>query len=433
MIASGDLPDIIEYRWTDFPGGPSAALNNNIIIKLNDTINKWSPNLKSYLASKPVYDKEAKMDDGSYYFYPFLRDGKELLHTSGPIIRKDWLDADGLKVPETMDDWYTMLKAFKDKNGATSPLTSIGTKDAIQAFTLFQTGFNAIQDFYVDSKGKIQYGYLEKEYKDTLTYLNKLYTEGLLDKNFNSADKKAQSSNMLNGKSGATYGAGGGDLGVYLDTMSAKDPKYNVVGAKFPVQKAGDKLTKGAYTSGMDRNTQVAITTKCKDVESAARLLDYGYSKEGKLFYNFGTEGVSYTMVNGTPKYTDTVMKNPDKLTVAQAIAKYARGNMSGPFPQDPGYIEQYYEKQQQKDALKLWSDRDMTVMPLLTPTDEESSETAKILNDVGTYNMEMSVKFIMGTEPLSNFDNYVANLKKMNIDRAITLKQQAYDRFNKR
>lgn len=116
MVASSDLPDIIEYKWTDFPGGPSAAINNGIIIKLNDAINKWSPNLKSYLASKPTYDKEAKMDDGSYYFYPFIRDGKELLNTSGPIVRKDWLDADGLKVPETVGDWYTMLKAFKEKN-----------------------------------------------------------------------------------------------------------------------------------------------------------------------------------------------------------------------------------------------------------------------------------------------------------------------------
>lgn len=433
MVASGDLPDIIEYKWTDFPGGPSAAINNNVIIKLNDAINKWSPNLKSYLASKPTFDKEAKMDDGSYYFYPFLRDGKELLNTSGPIVRKDWLDADGLKAPQTIDDWYTMLKTFKEKNGATAPLTTVGDKNGIQAFTIFEAGLNVCRDFYIDSKGKIQYGYLDAEYKDSLEFLNKLYKDGLLDKNFNSTDRKAQDSNMLNGKSGATYGPGGGSLGVWLDAMKGKDPKYDLVAVNFPAKKAGDKITKGAFTSGLDRGTQIAITAKCKDVETAARFLDYGYSKEGSLFYNFGTEGVSYTMVDGKAKYTDEVMKNPDKLTIAQAISKYARSAIAGPFAQDPGYIRQYYDKQQQKDALTAWSNRDLTVMPLITPTDEESSESAKIMNDVNTYNMEMAVKFITGTEPLSNFNTYIANLKKMNIERAITIKQQALDRYNKR
>ena len=39
------------------------------------------------------------------------------------MIRKDWLDDLGLEVPETIDEWYTALKAFKEEKGATAPLT----------------------------------------------------------------------------------------------------------------------------------------------------------------------------------------------------------------------------------------------------------------------------------------------------------------------
>lgn len=434
LIASGDYPDMIEYRWTDFPGGPGSAINGSIIIKLNDVISKWSPNLKKFLAERPNYDKECKMDDGTYYFYPFLRDGKELANTSGPIFRKDWLADAGLPVPETIEDWYNALKAFKEKKKADIPLTAIGDKNGTQVLFLFEGAYNTFSNFYMKDK-KIYYGPMDPTYKDQLTFLAKLYQEGLLDKNFGSTDSKARDSNMLNGKSGVTYGAGGGQIGTYLATMKDKDPKYDLVAAKFPVLKKGDRMTIGNTSTGMDRNTQVAISTKCKNVEAAARFLDYGYSPEGHNYYNFGTEGKSWTMVNGVPTYSAEVMKNPDKLTIAQAMSKYARGNMSGPFAQNVQYILQYYELPQQKEALKVWSDHDKasSLLPLVTPTDTESADTSKIMNDVQTYVQEMQYKFIMGQVPLSDFDKYIDQLKKMNIEKAVAMKQASLDRFYKR
>ena len=153
------------------------------------------------------------------------------------------------------------------------------------------------------------------------------------------------------------------------------------------------------------------------------------------MLYNFGTEGVSYNMVAGKPAYTDLVMKNPDKLTIPQAMTKYSRGNTNGPFVQDNGYIEQYYSIPQQKEALKAWSDhnKSSTQVPLITPTEAESSEAARLQTDITTYAREMQYKFIMGVEPLDNFDKYLSQMKKLNIDKWLQLKQQALDRYNKR
>ena len=49
MIASTELPDIIEYNWSTFQGGPEQAISQNIILPLDDLINKYSPNFKTYI------------------------------------------------------------------------------------------------------------------------------------------------------------------------------------------------------------------------------------------------------------------------------------------------------------------------------------------------------------------------------------------------
>lgn len=41
-----------------------------------------------------------------------------------------------------------------------------------------------------------------------------------------------------------------------------------------------------------------------------------------------------------------------------------------------------------------------------------------------------MTLKFILGVEPLSKFDDYVSQVKKMNVDEAVKINQAAYDRF---
>jgi putative aldouronate transport system substrate-binding protein len=50
MFASGEYADIIEWNWlNDYPGGPEKAIKDGNILKLNDLIDKFAPNLKKYL------------------------------------------------------------------------------------------------------------------------------------------------------------------------------------------------------------------------------------------------------------------------------------------------------------------------------------------------------------------------------------------------
>jgi putative aldouronate transport system substrate-binding protein len=54
-------------------------------------------------------------------------------------------------------------------------------------------------------------------------------------------------------------------------------------------------------------------------------------------------------------------------------------------------------------------------------------------MGTLNTYIDEMTVKFITGKEPLANFDKYVAQLKALNVDEVVALRQKALERYNAR
>ena len=115
MLTGGELPDIIEYPWQEFAGGPAKALDDYNIIPLNDLLEENAPALTHYLDIRPDVKQQAMTDDGTIFAFPFIRGHKDLQVSAGLVVRKDWLDDLGLEVPETIDEWETVLTAFKDE------------------------------------------------------------------------------------------------------------------------------------------------------------------------------------------------------------------------------------------------------------------------------------------------------------------------------
>ncbi|MCM0649608.1 extracellular solute-binding protein [Clostridium swellfunianum] len=434
LLASGDLPDLIESEWGAFPGGPDKAIKDGSILKLNDYIDKYAPNLKKFLKDHPEIDKACKTDTGAYYMFPFIRSDDLLTVYYGPTMREDWLKELNLPVPTTMDEWEIVLKAFKEKKGATAPL-SFELREIFGAFAgaYGVTYGNGVGNGYYVDNGKVKFGPMEQGFKDFVSTFNRWYKDGLLDKNFATVDKKIKASNMLSGKSGATLAYSGGDIGNWINAMKDKDPNFKLVGVPYPSAVKGQKAATG-QKQFLSTGQGVAISAKSKNIEQAIRFLDYGYSKAGMDIYNFGIKDVSYKMVDGKPVYTDLIIKNPEKLSLAQAMSIYMR-TYSGPFVQVKEYIDNYYQLPLQKEAIKAWvnTDAPKTMIPYVTALPEESSELSKMENEISTYVDEMFLKFVMGQEPISNFDKYTSQIQKMDIDKVLKIKQSALERYNKR
>jgi len=428
MLASGDLPDIIYNDWIyNYAGGPTKAIQNDLIIPLNDAFDKYAPNIKKYLKENPVVDKSLKTDEGKYGVFPTIRNNMALRVYFGPIVRKDWLDELSIKTPETIDDWYTMLKTLKEKKNL--PATLTWEKGLPSRNVGIIGSYNLMYGMFVDN-GKVKYGPAEPAYKDFMTTMAKWYKEGLIDPDIATVDKKVLDSKFTSEKTGVSFNLLGGGIGTYMASMEKKNPKVNVEGIPYPVLKSGEK-PKISSLSGKFGPYQAAISTNCKNVEAAAKWLDYAYSVEGNMFYNFGMEGVSYNMVNGYPKYTDELMNAPTG--IKDILGKFTP--LNGAKIDDFRSFEQYsVSRKQQTDAIKTWTtEAEKYIMPEVYPTSEEMQEISTLMNDIQSYTDEMYFKFLFGNEKVENMDSYYAQLKKLNIEKAVSLYQKAYDRYQKR
>ena len=428
MIAMGSLPDIIEYNWNGgYPGGYVKALSDGVVLPID--VEKEAPNMAKYAKANPDVDKLLKTDDGQYFGFPFIRGDEYLLTSAGPIVRADWLKELNMKAPETIDEWTTMLRAFKKEKNAKKPLSLNASH--VSSFGLIVGAYGIADNLYIDN-GIVKYGPSEDVYKEFLIQMNKWYEEGLLDADYASVDSTTMTSNIINGVSGATAGSCGSGIGRWL--AAATEEGYDLIGLKYPVLNKGDKAQFGHYSLPVT-TTVAAITKDCKNKELCAKILDYGYSEKGQMLFNFGIEGESYKMVDGYPTYTDIITKNPDGLSMADSLARYSLSYSEGPFIQDKRYMEQYAQLPQQKKALENWMDTDMKkhIMPTVNLTGEERESIATITESISTYKNEMAAKFIMGVESLDKFEKYQEELKNRGLDKYIKCYQDAYDRYLKR
>ncbi|MEK3722700.1 ABC transporter substrate-binding protein [Paenibacillus sp. FSL H8-0034] len=437
MIASNNLTDIIHTNWLSFNGGPEKAINDGVIIDLKDLIEKHAPNLSKILKENPDVRKQISTDTGKIYAFPDLTLKKEQLTYWGLGIRQDWLEKLGLQAPTTIDEWYTVMKAFKenDPNGngkrdeipMNINLNQIRTGNAEDTLVgAWGIGF----DFYQED-GKVKYGMLDPKFKEFIATLQKWYKEGLLDQEYATTDTKLFDAKMTGDRIGSSVFLAGGGIGKYNQLMETKNPNFKLAGTAYPTLKKGDVPELGHkinYFTGVGD----AVSKSNKNPIETVKWLDYKYGPEGHMLFNFGIEGKTYKMENGYPKYTDEVMKNPQGLPVSQALAKIYGFTAK---VIDIRYNEQYsWITPLQKNAVKLWSEPlNKKKMPPVTPSPEESTKYASVMNDVKTYTDEMLNKFIMGAEPIENYDNFVNKLKSLHIDEAIKIQQTALDRYNKR
>lgn len=90
------------------------------------------------------------------------------------------------------------------------------------------------------------------------------------------------------------------------------------------------------------------------------------------------------------------------------------------------------FPRPEQQEAIKLWAETDMLehFVPGLSPAEEDEEDNVRISHDLTTYNEQMLAKFLTGSEPIDNFDQYVAQLKQLGVDRLQEIYQKAYDKY---
>jgi putative aldouronate transport system substrate-binding protein len=442
LLASRNYPDIIEYNWFDVTGGPELLLRQNVIVRLNDLIAKYAPNLTRYLQQNPGLRKDISTDDGDIYAFPAIRiDPVREGVTYGPILRADWLQKLNLRVPRSIADWTAVLRAIKTRdpngNGRADEIplsgdnlsSTTGIPLTVQGFL---SAFSLAPGFYQSAPGKVGYAEITDDYKRFLTQMRDWFKEGLIDPDFMSATAAQLDAKVLQNRVGALYGFAGGSVGRYLANASRQIQGFDLVGAPWAFGRDGKNHLPFHTAARRYQGYGAAISSANKNVVETVKWLDYQYSPAGRMLVNFGKEGESYNLVNGQPVYTDVITKNP-KLSMSQALTVYCRPQFLVGI-QDIRYIRQLFALPQQQNAYQLWRRASFErIIPGITPAQDDTRKFASIMNDVNTYVAEMTSKFITGAEPLDRFDAFVARVKSQGIDDAVAIMQKALDRYNAR
>lgn len=219
LLASDDLPDaMIGYGFTS-ADIVQYGVDGGMLRPWNDLL-EYTPAFNKITEDHPEYLSALTASDGNIYGLPMLSDGFGCSGTMHFAWNVDWLENVGMDMPTTLDEFYDALVAFRDMdaNGNGDPSDEIpwvgswveggGERSVI----LSAYGYVGEGDLAIDYKGgkdlaeaEIIYIPLAEHYKDYLTFMNKLWNEGLLDPDiFTQTELQAQTK-ATEGRAGFSF------------------------------------------------------------------------------------------------------------------------------------------------------------------------------------------------------------------------------------
>lgn len=433
-VASG--VDIAEKRSLEFTGGEykdvyfkaqfdeatvAKYASEGIIIPLNDLIERYAPNLKALLDERDAW-KYITSDDGNIYALPQIIDPEFAVPSL--FINQAWLDKLGLDMPATPEDFYNVLKAFKegDPNGN-------GKADEIPMFMpsgmadyllpYYGIPFDgSTMSTYNEAEGTIKYFPTSSEYKEFLRTLTSFYNEGLVNNYFTATWEEQNAFGATEDVMGVFF-----SYGAYLTVGTEKDEQWPMLmpfyEKSFP---SNNGIGYGAF----------AITDKCENPEIAMKWVDYFYSEEGAKLAWMGVEGESYTLNNdGTYTWNTDGTYGTDIASVRAAATIY--GDVNAPcvrptiFNQGQTNAEELFLLKEREKLKAFYADP----YPTLIWTDTEMQEKSMFVSSINPYFLQYEAEVVTGKKDIdASWDEYIATMKSMGVEEMNKIDQAAYERY---
>ena len=380
LAAGTDLADIIRLPTMD---SDMAYIQAGLFVDLTELFDKYGFNVKKALEAYGASEDDLRTPDGKIYYMPMLSNSTTLSHTLH--LNVQWLKNLGLEQPQTIEEYYEVLKAFRDNdangNGVPDdeiPLT-VKRADYLKLMSCFW-GIDLSTGFFLDGDGNVQASYTSQNYRDYLTFMHKLFVEGLLDPEFASNSTDILTNYCSQDRVGSMYGY---TTDGY--TMVKSNPNY-VEGE--PVLLAMKPLTssfvkEGFYWGNDPINTLFGISRDCQNPEMAFKFLDYCFS--GRQQWIAQDSDIALSCYH----LPIALIPETEYSIIPQWMAE--RDQELKPYHKSALNIRYY--------------------------TEEELEIIDMYNSDIETYTSENYLLFITGAKDLSEFDSYVATLESMGIN----------------
>lgn len=421
LNTGSNAPDVILYQ--DTSGENSSLALNGAIVPISD-YSDWTPNFNAWVEKFGLQDElnNKKLKDGKLYYLPALYDNN--FYDGGLILREDYLESKGFDAPKTFDDLYEILKAYKEDNPDSYPLTILAGPRVLFRFTMPSFGISVGKN---SSSGSytLSYDYDKQEYfegavddkcKAYFEFLAKLYKEGLLDPEMADpidGDKWAQK--MADGSAMATW--------AYYDQIGGVESASTIDGFKLQMYPPLEG-TDGAHTQPKSRVGAgimfPAATAERDDFEQVVRKIDdMFYGEENAKVWCLGVEGTTYTMDGDTIVYSDD-LKNSDNGILKQLQIDYGCGAAG---TQQVWVLDQELTKYDDNykainEEVAKMDDAIQSIPPTPLFDDLTAEDAASLSTPLADKFEVWADAFITGAKDVdADWDTYVSEMKDLGID----------------
>lgn len=424
--------------------------DQGIIIPLEDYIDSYMPNLKAVFDKYPEYRAMCTDSNGHIWGLPWIEQlgsGKEAIQVidNMSFINKKWLDALGLKVPNTIEEFEKVLLEFKNKasllqtkfkiDGSIIPMSFImndGGQDPYVLINGFGEGYGDAdkgRHIAVTDNRKVICSATQEGFKKGTAWLHKLYEQGLIDPEAFTQEWSTYVSKGKSGRYGVCFSWDVANIANLADWVP------------LPVLKADVKnLTaqNGSFTSGFDRGRCV-VTAVAKNPALVCAWLDQMYDPFQSPQNNWGTYGEDDEFdifVLGKNKAGKDMLKHAP-LGSASPVEVREAESVNGPL----AILDEYYgvyvtcpdDAKYRLDWIKDYFTPDVNekyVYPNVFMTREDTEEVSNIQADVSKAINTAKSDWVMNGFTDQDWENFKKKLDSYKLDKLLSIFQKYLDSY---
>lgn len=462
-IASDQWADKISLQMVNFSTLPdfifSAGFGDSdllkygeqeLILPLEDYIDKYMPNLKSIFDRYPEYRKMCTDTNGHIWGLPWIEqlgENKTAIQTISdmPFINKKWLDFLGLPVPTTVQDFQKTLETFRDRapelkkqfhiEGSIIPMSCImndGNQDPIILINGFGAGIgdpDTERHIGVTDDLKVICPAEQDGYRKGIQWLHQLYSEGLIDKESLTQDWSTYVSKGKSGRYGVCF---------TWDVANVDNLKDWVPLPPLKADTTNITPQNGSFTSGFDRGRCV-VTSMAENPALVCSWMDQMYRPMQSPQNNWGTYGETDkfnifrmgTNAQGEPMLQHEDLKDASPVEVREAQS------VGGPL----AVLNEYYGKyvttpddaQYRLDWIKdvyTSSMHTKYVYPNVLMTREDTTELSNLQADIKKEINAKKSAWIAGGVSDKEWDAYLQKLDAYGMKKYLSIYQKYLDSF---
>ncbi|MCL2831987.1 MAG: extracellular solute-binding protein [Treponema sp.] len=401
---------------------------------LNNLIKNYAPDIWNAIQAQPnVIGMMTNPDNGNWYSMAQIRDPMYVVLSDPDLfINKKWLDNLGLKVPETITEFYNALKEFKakDANGNGNPNDEIPFAFCYQegspqysytGFYIMFFPFGVAENnlHLMPVNGKLQHTFTMPQFRDGVRLYADMYKDGLIDPESFTYNRQQLFAACKAKEVGAA-------IGYAPDITFGSDKVSNYV----TLYLKGPNGQNPAYYRNSEfggPGTGPSISASCKTPEIAIRWLNEFYKPELSAQQMYGVLG-KYLVPSKDPQYTYQVADPPAGMTYDEYRFTVSNG-LGLDFYMPKNLVPNTAVAKKESDAAKSgYFIKDG--LPNFVFNDAEMNEIQPMQTELNTFAMTTLANWIVKGTVDSEWDQVQQQLSRMKLPRYLEIYQQVYDRM---